>query len=147
MKDGQIAQIGSPTDLYYNPRTSFVADFVGQTNLLTGNILSETPQAVTVRTPIGTLRATPFPDGTPNTVIVSIRPERIRILGPTSQKSQGANHIPARLLESTFLGESSEHIVETEGHRLRVSCSPPLLNAPSEVELEIDTRDCLILPE
>ncbi len=151
MKDGQIAQIGSPTDLYYKPRTSFVADFIGQTNLMTGKILDETPNEITVRTPIGTLRGIPFPDGTPHTVAVSIRPERIRILTPNSPKSPDANHISAKLVETTFLGDASEHVVEINDHRLRVNCSPPLLNAPvnvsGEIELEIDIRDCLILPE
>jgi iron(III) transport system ATP-binding protein len=147
LKDGQIAQIGSPTELYYKPRTGFVADFVGQTNLMRGSIQSETPEEITVRAPFGTLRGVPFPGGTPRTVTISIRPERIRILSPNSPQSPNANHIPAKLVETTFLGEASEHAVEIEGHRLRVSSSPPLLDVQGDVMLEIDTRDCLILPE
>ena len=34
MKDGEILQIGTPTDLYSNPKTSFIADFVGTSNIL-----------------------------------------------------------------------------------------------------------------
>ena len=147
MKDGRIAQIGSPADLYSNPRSSFIADFVGQTNLMTGQLFDETPNAVTVRTPIGTLRATPFPDGTPHTAVVSIRPERIRIVSPDSPKSPDANHLSAQWIETTFLGEVSEHTLEIDGHRIRVSCSPPLLDIRPQVDLEIDVRDCLVLPE
>jgi iron(III) transport system ATP-binding protein len=147
LKDGRIAQIGSPTELYYKPRTSFVADFIGQTNLLTGSILAETPEATTVRTPVGTLRGKPCPDASQPAVTVSIRPERIRILGPNSPQSPDANHLPAKMVESTFLGEASEHAVEIDGHRLRVNCSPPLLDVQGEIVLEFDIRDCLVLPE
>ncbi|MGD0462339.1 MAG: ABC transporter ATP-binding protein [Tepidisphaeraceae bacterium] len=147
LKDGLIAQVGSPTQLYYTPRTSFVADFIGQANLLTASILAENPEGITVRTPVGTLRGAACPDPTPRAVTVSIRPERIRILGPNSPRSPDANHLPAKLVETTFLGESSEHAVEIDGHRLRVNCSPPLLDATGEIVLEIDIRDCLVLPE
>jgi iron(III) transport system ATP-binding protein len=147
MKDGHIAQIGSPTDLYSNPRSSFIADFVGQTNLMPAKIFDESSRAVTANTPIGTLRATPFPDGTPHTALLSIRPERIRILTPDSPKSPDANHIFAKWIETTFLGEVSEHTFEIDGHRIRVSCSPPMLSVPPQVDLEIEVRDCLVLPE
>ena len=53
LKDGRIVQVGEPTELYYHPRTSFVADFVGQTNLLKGEITRENLGGIAVQTPIG----------------------------------------------------------------------------------------------
>src|SRR5215471_8249443 len=41
MRDGQIAQIGSPSDIYYAPRNAFVADFVGSANLVRGRHRSD----------------------------------------------------------------------------------------------------------
>jgi ABC-type Fe3+/spermidine/putrescine transport system ATPase subunit len=96
---------------------------------------------------VGTLRGTTFPGGTPRTVTISIRPERIRVLSPNSPGSPDANHLSAKLIETTFLGEASEHAVEIDGHRLRATCSPPLLDVQGDVLLEIEPRDCLILPE
>ncbi len=40
LKDGRVAQIGSPGELYHRPKSTFVADFVGQTNLIRGKIVS-----------------------------------------------------------------------------------------------------------
>src|SRR5258706_11604575 len=39
LKDGRIAQIGSPADLYHRPKSRFVADFIGNTNLIEGRIV------------------------------------------------------------------------------------------------------------
>ncbi len=61
LKDGRIVQIGEPAELYDNPRSSFVADFVGQTNLLSGQITQEIPGGISVQTPIGTLLPRPGP--------------------------------------------------------------------------------------
>ena len=36
MNEGKIEQMGSPADLYYNPKTAFVANFLGQSNLING---------------------------------------------------------------------------------------------------------------
>jgi iron(III) transport system ATP-binding protein len=147
MKDGRIVQIGDPAELYYKPRISFVADFVGQTNLLSGTIERQTPDGLMVRTAVGTLMAAGNPSRDGASVAVSIRPERIRILSPGSPRSPDANHIAAKLMHTAFLGESSEHTVEIRGHRLRASSSAPLLDVHGEVMLEIDARDCLVLPE
>src|SRR5439155_19606555 len=39
MKDGNIAQVGTPDELYHQPANSFVANFIGQTNLLRGKVI------------------------------------------------------------------------------------------------------------
>ena len=51
LKDGHLMQIGSPGELYHRPNSAFVADFVGQTNLLPGTISQTSEAGVTVRTP------------------------------------------------------------------------------------------------
>ena len=38
MKDGQFEQIGTPDEIYNHPKTSYVADFVGNANILTGTV-------------------------------------------------------------------------------------------------------------
>src|SRR5260221_560449 len=71
LNDGKLVQVGTPGELYHAPRTSFVAGFIGNTNLLTGTSLGE--QAV--QTPAGQLRAAAStPAG--REVILSIRPEQ-----------------------------------------------------------------------
>jgi iron(III) transport system ATP-binding protein len=147
LKDGRIAQIGSPAELYDKPCSSFVADFIGQTNLLPGTVIEETSAGKRIQTAIGLLLAAGSGSATTREILVSIRPEKIRILGPDSTPSPHSNRLPATIFESTFLGESSEHIFKIDGQSLKVSSSPPILNATGKMLLEIDPKDCVVLPE
>jgi iron(III) transport system ATP-binding protein len=143
---GRIVQTGTPAELYDRPRSSFLAEFIGQTNLVKGTVESETVGAVNVRTAVGMLRAAASAKF-PSNVILSIRPERIRILSPVSPKSTDANYLTGKIRQTTFLGEIAEHSVEIGGQCLNVTTSPPMLNAGGDVVLEIDPADCVVLAE
>jgi iron(III) transport system ATP-binding protein len=147
LKDGRIVQIGSPAELYYHPNSAFVADFVGQTNLLNGTIEAVFPDGVSVRTELGTMKAAGNVGKDRRDVVVSIRPERIRILNGDAAGSPAANHLAGKVIETIFLGEVSEHWVEIDGHRLKASRSGPMPDGLGEVVLEIDAGDCVVLPE
>ena len=71
MRGGQIEQVGTPEEVYYRPRTLFVAQFLGRTNLL----LSEA-SGTTAETPVGTLSLNREAEGT---VLVSLRPEHLTL--------------------------------------------------------------------
>ena len=146
LRAGRIMQTGTPAELYYKPRSTFVAEFIGQTNLLSGTVERETDGALSVRTAVGTLLAAA--NGKyPANVTLSIRPERIRIVSPGSPKSPSANHLAGKVKQTTFLGEIAEHSVEIGGQCINVSTSPPLLGASGDVLLEVDAADCVVLPE
>jgi iron(III) transport system ATP-binding protein len=147
LKEGRIAQIGSPAELYDKPCSSFVADFIGQTNLLPGTVVEETSGGRRVQTAIGVLQTAGNAGITTRDVIVSIRPEKIRIAAPSAARSPRANHLPAEISENTFLGDLSEHIVKIGGHSLKASSSPPILGAAGAISLEIDPEDCIVLLE
>ena len=53
MNEGEIAQIGSPKEIYRTPSNRFVAQFVGRNNILTGEVTSQDGSSVSVRTPLG----------------------------------------------------------------------------------------------
>src|ERR1700733_6168123 len=57
MNAGMVAQIGAPGELYHAPKNSFVADFIGQTNLLKGRIVSRNSGKLHVQTGVGMLIA------------------------------------------------------------------------------------------
>ena len=85
MNEGKLLQVGTPEEIYEHPANRFVADFIGQTNLLEGRVVD----AETVCLSNGA-RVTGFSDHPVGTeVAVSVRPERVR-LGPRgeSQSSQ-----------------------------------------------------------
>jgi ABC-type Fe3+/spermidine/putrescine transport system ATPase subunit len=82
MKDGKVEQIGSAHDLYERPVTRFVADFVGETNLLKVTVESSGNNLMVVSSPC--VRQIPVPPGlgfkTGESVYLSIRPEKIYFL-------------------------------------------------------------------
>jgi iron(III) transport system ATP-binding protein len=146
MRDGKVVQIGTPGELYYKPRTSFAADFLGQANLLPGEVIGRDAATIRVQTAVGTLSAASL-DGQPaSRVVLSIRPQQMRIVGADSLAA-GSNRIAGKVLESAFLGETSEHVLSVNGQRLRVISSPPMLQTPAELTVEFDPADALVLTE
>jgi len=110
---GKIEQIGTTTEIYHQPRTTFVANFIGEANLLDGEVLAR--NGATVRLKIEKefeLTATDvnLPTDAKN-VIVSIRPEKISIL---STRPGGDNVFEAYVSEERFKGATDELYLETE---------------------------------
>lgn len=102
---GRIVQVGTPHEVYNRPADAFVARFLGQTNLLQGQVeASDARGEVVVRTPFGRMvgqaSGGPLTQGAP--VTVSIRPEAIA-LGPAALPD--SNRFPATIERLVFLGE------------------------------------------
>jgi iron(III) transport system ATP-binding protein len=154
MKDGKVVQVGTPGDLYNRPATSFVADFIGQTNLIRGTITSREGTQYLVRTAAGVIRAAAngqSPRG--DEVVLSIRPEQIRVArgeGARDAASGGhsdGNRLTGKAVETSFLGDASEHVLEVGGQRLRLVQTPPLFDPPGEMVVEFDAGDVVVLGE
>jgi spermidine/putrescine transport system ATP-binding protein len=82
MNDGVVLQVDAPYDLYEDPATRFVADFIGETNFLDGEVIESDERLTHVRLKTGQLAHVPheeqmLPNGT--AVTVAIRPEKIYI--------------------------------------------------------------------
>jgi len=137
---GQIAQIGTPAELYHRPHSIFVADFIGQTNLIPGLVISQTDHSAHVETAAGEVIATKGHPYLPKKVVVSIRPEKIRVAG---DKPHPGNRITGNIVETTFLGESSEHVLEVNQLRIKIIIAPPMLNVPPQLTVEFDAQDAL----
>ena len=156
MKDGKVVQVGTPGELYHRPATSFVADFIGHANLLRGTIAGREGSSYVVRTGAGTIRAAangwPVPEGAH--VLLSIRPEQVRVVSganggeAASGGTAGGNRLAGRALETSFLGEASEHVLDVAGQRLRVVQTPPRFDPPGgEVVVAFDSEDVVVLGE
>ena len=109
MRDATIAQTGTPRELYTDPVDRFVADFIGDSNLLPGEILGV--QGGLAEVSIGGLRCSlPSRELSPGAVEVAIRPEAIR-LAPAATSEEGLKGIVRR---ATYLGSHMEYEVETK---------------------------------
>ncbi len=109
MNGGRVVQIGGPREIYHHPVDRFVADFIGESNLLAGQ-LEGTDGAV--RLADGTLvRATPSASAPPSgPCSVMVRPERLSV-GPTAP--EGSCAIPGRVIDVAFLGDHTRVTVRT----------------------------------
>jgi iron(III) transport system ATP-binding protein len=151
MRAGKIAQVGRPGDLYYRPVNSFVADFIGHTNLLPGTIVSRNCETVRVETSAGAFTAATDQKDLPDRVTLSIRPEQMRIRkqGGEAAVAANGNSMTGRTVETTFLGEASEHMIEVgmAGQRVKVISAPPLFDVPEQLAVEFDAADVVVLTE
>ena len=108
MDHGRIVQQGSPVDVYQAPATAYVADFIGEANLIEGRLRDTNGRNSTVETRFGTVHGRLAPGFEPSNgdaVLVSIRPEHIR-LGSLDQETIQATEFArgGLLVETAYLG-------------------------------------------
>jgi spermidine/putrescine transport system ATP-binding protein len=110
MNAGRIEQLGDPATLYERPASTFVANFLGQSNLLRGTIVAGSAQngSVTVRSHGVDLEALAehLPAGATD-VFLGVRPEKLR-LGPDG----GSNQLKGIVRDVSFTGVATHYIVE-----------------------------------
>ena len=148
MDDGHIKQIGVPEDVYRNPASSYVASFIGETNLLRGKIKGVAGEGqFVVDTEVGQFRGRlSLPDWAPQEmdgVFVSVRPEAIRI------KAAGEG-LQGEILETTYLGDVIQYRMKTPaGVELGVSEMNPhrVLAHGTKVGFDLEPEDVVILRE
>ncbi len=149
LRDGRLLQVGTPADLYHRPKSRFVAEFLGKTNIFDAVIRGRDERGWRLETPLGHLAAAVEAEAADwamgQAVRVSIRPEAFaRSAGEATD-----NRLRARCLEATFLGAAVEHRCEAAGGRLlHVTLPSRQRIAPREaVELTVDTHDIVLLRE
>jgi len=157
MKSGQVEQVGTPEEVYYQPGTPFVRDFLGKTFLLPGKVLDFTDQHVNVEvqrisaSPLSIERSnfSPRTNGSPvlgQPVMIAIRPEKIEMWG--SLPEGRLNVIPAHLKAAQFLGDRYEYTVAL-GSETRVLVSPTAqpFRAGDKVFLELKCEGITLWPQ
>ncbi len=116
MDSGRIVQAGTPTELYDHPATPYVADFVGTSNLIHGRVVAGGGGQVNVAAGAVTLRArmngAALPPG--SAVLISIRPEKARLVEPAAPLSEEINRIPGTVIESFFHGNAMRVAVDID---------------------------------
>jgi len=154
---GRIEQLGPPGELYRRPRTRFVAEFLGETNILPGSLIERGsaagPGHALVRTAAGDmLSAVLSPNIEPAAIniIASIRPEAWRIdAHGATPPATARNQMPGRVVESTYLGETEQLVVELPGAaRVKVAHLNPGASTRigERVTLSAAPEDVVLLP-
>lgn len=105
MNNASIEQIGTPQELYFKPKTTFAADFLGESNLLDASITGIEGNDVRLVTPTGTMLTAardpdrPFQNG--QAVKVMVRPEMITVL---KNGASAENMVEGRLTDAILVG-------------------------------------------
>jgi iron(III) transport system ATP-binding protein len=134
MSAGRIEQAGPPEEIYYRPRSEFVAQFIGGTNILRGQGLD----GGQLRFAGQLLRCTGAPVASGNPTAVSIRHHDIRL--HAARPTGAENVLEARVARQVFLGSTRDYLVEVaDGTQLRVV-------APAEHSIESGSPVWLHLP-
>jgi spermidine/putrescine transport system ATP-binding protein len=113
MNHGRIEQLGSPTELYETPCTTFVANFLGRSNLIPATVEGSDGGLVAVRTRQGAVlrldaRGTVGGSGP---VILGVRPEKVRLATDETDIPAGSNRLTGTVADTSFTGVSTQYLV------------------------------------
>lgn len=117
MNKGEIEQMGAPEELYELPKTAFVANFLGQSNLFTGPIVSSKGDTIVVdiagrKIEVPRERAQRHA----GEVTIGVRPEKLALLTAEPKSSTGLNVVgPGRVVDVSFSGVSTQYQVQVPG--------------------------------
>ena len=107
MRDGRVVQVDTPETVYHRPGSTFVAQFVGETNLIEGRVVGRGDGgAWRVETAVGELTVATAETAPPeeHDVVCSIRPEALRVAGDDDTTQPNRLHVQVE--REVFLGET-----------------------------------------
>ena len=136
MNEGKIQQIGTPTDIYNEPQNSFVADFIGESNILNGKMIKDK----LVQFAGHEFECVDEGFGENVEVDVVVRPEDIYIMN----RLEGAQ-LTAKVKTCTFKGVHYEMLVDTDTHHELMIQDYNAFEPESEVGLIIRPADIQVM--
>jgi len=149
MNRGRLEQVGPAEELYHRPRSRFVADFIGESNFLTGCVVGRDERAVIFETTGGwKLRAAAVPGVTPGPAVLFVRPEKVEVI---AEVSEDLNAGSATVREVVFVCESRRYHAELDtGDRLILkqldSLDTSTLASGGRVTVGFRPIDALVFP-
>jgi len=147
--EGEIVQVGTPDELYHQPANRFVADFIGETNLLSGEVVSIDDQQIRLRLAheievVGDLREDmPPPTGH---ATYTLRLEKISV-GEDAEKC--TNRFTGTIKEFLFIGDSTKYLIRI-APGLEIKVKVPETGAPrhaagEEIQIGWSSKDMLLV--
>ncbi len=107
MSQARIAQIGTPRELYERPADRFLADFIGDANLIEGEVREKNDHSVFSAGSLQLSLPSPHP---PGPAVFAVRPQRLSL----HTQAPFGPHITGTLQKTAYLGTHLEHNVHTE---------------------------------
>ena len=147
LNDGRIEQIGTPSEIYYQPNSRFVADFIGESNFLE---VASGSHAGVVKLADGRLVPCNGGAGLVGEATLMVRPEAIHVSDPQSAPESS---LRGKIVQTSFLGSQTRIAVSCDGVSLPVTASQfgrerlaaRELTPDREVSLWWDADDAVLL--
>jgi iron(III) transport system ATP-binding protein len=146
LADGKVQQVGTPQEIYRTPATSFVAEFIGESNFIRGSVIQSKNDMVEIKTDVGLFMANAQASLSPGSdIILSIRPECVLKANPPLEKRP--NVFTAQCKGVVYQGESVQYLLHAGGTDWkRHEWNPQILdNTGQEEWLYVDPHDIVIL--
>ncbi len=145
MNDGVIAQLGTARELYEQPATRFVAEFIGESNVIEGTL--ETPTTFVAANGLR-LTVAGSPGGVTGRVILVLRPEKVAL----SRRTPGEQSIRGQVRERVYVGDFTRYRVEVANElvitvKLQNNRSAVVAEEGELIELFLDPSDARILQQ
>jgi spermidine/putrescine ABC transporter ATP-binding subunit len=139
LRSGELEQVATAREIYSRPATAYVAQFIGHTNLLTGEVQGGVVRCASLAWPAS------LPDGP---ALFSLRPEHVRLAGTGTSGSGGAVRVRGRVLHQAFHGATELIRVEcADGLVLVVRTASGGGGVQNAVELEFSPADAVLVRE
>ncbi len=139
LRSGELEQVATPREIYGRPATAYVAQFIGHTNLLKGEVRGGVVRCASLTW------ATSLPDGQ---ALFSLRPEHVGLVGSGAGVSGGgAVRVRGRVLHQAFHGATELIRVECAEGLVLVVRTASGAGVQNEVELEFSPADALLVRE
>lgn len=148
MDKGEVVQLSTPDVMYLKPRTTFVAEFIGRSNIIAGTVRERGTNGGdgVVEVAFGQVTC-PLPENVraSDSVEVIIRPHAIEFIREPS-KSAKENVFQGRIISASFLGEFLDIEIEARDARLRVFGNPfERFEAGQPVTFRVPSERCVVL--
>ncbi|MFI1400300.1 ABC transporter ATP-binding protein [Streptomyces sp. NPDC020681] len=119
MNAGRVEQLGAPAELYENPQTTFVANFLGTSNLIEAEVAENSGGEVIVTAADAKLRLAAERCATQpragEKLLVGVRPEKISLVHADDAGSiaDGRNRFTGTIADSSFIGVSTQYVIDS----------------------------------
>ncbi len=148
MSQGRLQQVANPRDIYNNPVNGFVASFVGENNILKGNVQAAADGMAGFETAIGTFKARLPETSAGKAVKLYVRPEHVALTNAAGAE----NSVPVTLTEVAFEGNFiTVHAVTENGTdmiaELRNDGAGSVPASGSKMHMTFDARNASLLPD
>lgn len=144
MRDGRVAQLATPREVYERPATRYVANFIGTTNEVLGAVERIGADEVVVETPTGRIAGVPGSPFTAGDSVAALwRPERCVV---TTDEPASPNRWRATVRAAMFVGSHTEYLLQSGEHQFRTwSVDADLIDAGTDVWLSVPAEQVRVL--